>query len=393
MNHFTPLIFLVGIFCLTNGLTRITLHKRDEGKHLSGDHFTGYYTFRSDYEKFLILKRITGVGVKMSNYLNSQYYGVIGLGTPPQEFEVVFDTGSSNLWVPSNKCSPENRACMRHDRYVSELSLTYIPDGEIINIEYGRGSMSGHLSIDTLTIGNITVENQTFAEAINEPGSSFINAKFDGVFGLAFPTISVDNVIPPFYNMIKQNLIPQPVFSFYFKRNSKQKDGGEVIFGGWDEDKFDVNDMHPIPLSDKSYWQFKLDSISVDLDGVNDLLNGSIDAIADTGTSNIVGPADIITAINLQVGAKMYEGVGIVNCDEIEDLLPITFSINGRAYTLEGRDYVNKFKGRYTTVCITGFTGVIDFEPPWILGDSFLGKFYTIFNVTQPSVTFAKLKS
>ncbi|BDA43728.1 Aspartic proteinase oryzasin-1 [Coccomyxa sp. Obi] len=249
--------------------------------------------------------------IPLLDFLDAQYYGEIGLGTPEQKFTVVFDTGSSNLWVPSSECGYFNLACLLHNKYYAGKSRTHQPNGTDFAIQYGSGSLSGFFSTDVLSLGSLNVENQTFAEATKEPGLAFVAAKFDGILGLAFPEISIGGVTPPFQNMVNQGLVPEPVFSFWLNRNDPSGPGGELVLGGVDPSHYTGEHLW-VNVTRRAYWQFDMEAIS--LAGTNSPCAGGCQAIADSGTSLIVGPSDEIAEINAAIGAK---GVLPAECREL----------------------------------------------------------------------------
>jgi len=252
-------------------------------------------------------------GVDIHNYMDAQYYGEIEIGNPRQKFQVVFDTGSSNLWVPSSKCGFLQIPCDLHAKFDSRASETYEADGTPFAIQYGSGSLSGFLSKDEVKVGDLVVQGQYFAEATKEPGIAFLFSKFDGILGLGFDNIAVDKVKPVFYNMMEQGLVENKMFSFWLNRTSTKDGtpsevGGELIFGGSDPDHF-IGEHTYAPVTREGYWQIKMDDFKVDgrslgaCDG-----DDGCQVIADTGTSLLAGPTEIVNKINDYIGAHSMIG-------------------------------------------------------------------------------------
>lgn len=167
----------------------------------------------------------------LENYYDAQYFGPIEIGTPGQPFTVIFDTGSANLWVPSTKCDPKpgnGFACLNHNQYDSEKSSTWTEDGTRFEIQYGTGSMVGFQSIDDVNISptseeGLTAYQATFAEAVEEPGITFVAAAFDGIMGLSYPTISVNGATPIYNQLMENGDVDSGVFAFWIHRESVSK--------------------------------------------------------------------------------------------------------------------------------------------------------------------------
>ncbi len=221
-------------------------------------------------------------------YLTTLDFSEIAIGTPPQSFKVVLDTGSSNLWVPSSECG--SIACYLHTKYDSSASSSYKKNGSEFEIRYGSGSLSGFISQDTVQIGDIKVKNQLFAEATEEPGLAFAFGRFDGIMGLGYDTISVNKIVPPFYSMVNQGLLDEPVVSFYLSDTANgDNDQSEAMFGGVNKGHY-TGKMTKIPLRRKAYWEVDLDAITFG-DATAELDNTGV--ILDTGTSLIALPSTL----------------------------------------------------------------------------------------------------
>merc|ERR1711939_590107 len=273
--------------------------------------------------------------VSVENFLNAQYFSTIALGTPPQEFKVVLDTGSSNPWVPSQSCG--SIACYLHQKYDSSASSTYKKNGSDFGIRYGSGEAAGFISQDVLRIGDLKVKDQLFGEATSEPGLAFAFGRFDGILGLGYDTISVNHIPPPFYNMIDQKLLDEPVFAF-FLGNTDDGSESEATFGG----------------IDKSHY---------------------------TGTSLIALPSTLAELLNKELGAKKgFNGQYTVECDKRDSLPDISFTLSGYNFSITAYDYILEVQGS----CISSFMGM-DFPAPTgplaILGDSFLRKWYSVYDL------------
>ncbi|CAG9858146.1 unnamed protein product [Phyllotreta striolata] len=327
----------------------------------------------------------------LNNYEDIEYYGEISIGTPPQTFKVFFDTGSSAFWVPSKKCPNDDKPCQKHNKYDSSKSSTYKANDTEFNIMYGSGFVAGFLSSDNVEIAGITVTDQLFGEATDEVGNSFNMGHFDGILGMGYNSL-VRKPKTVLANLIAQNADLSPIFSFFLNRDTDGKIGGELTIGGADP-RYYKGEFTYLAVSTQEYWQIKIDKISV---GSGAFCAGSCNAIVDTGTSFITGPKEEIEKLQNAIGSKSYRGTYYVDCNKVASLPDVDFVLNGKTFTLKSKDYVVKFVEKDgTTSCLSGFSGVT-FNPGdeefWVLGEVFMGKYYTKFDFENNRVGFAELK-
>jgi len=354
----------------TEALVRVPLTKLE--KTVKQEMMAEGYTYTGVQEELPLVG--DGNQVIFQNFQDAQYYGPITIGTPPQKFNVIFDTGSSNLWVPSKTAfMPLNF----HNKYDNTKSSTYVKNGTSFAIQYGSGSLTGFVSQDTVTMGGVTIKNQLFAEATKEPGLAFKVGKFDGIMGMAFQSIAVDGMEPAWYSAVGD----QKLFGVYLGGTSGV--GGEMTLGGTDSAHY-TGDLTYVPVSRPKYWQISVDSFSI-----GNL--SKVEGIVDTGTSLLVAPPDVVSAFGKKIGATLVAGKEwTLDCSKVAGLPDLDIMIGGKNFPLKGSDYVLNVSGQ----CLLGMMGM-DLSREGlslILGDVFIRKYYTVFDQGKSRVGFATAK-
>jgi cathepsin D len=337
-------------------------------KHLTGED-------KLAYQKMMRKLKLRGsmpIEV-LTNFQDVQYYGPISVGTPAQDFTVLFDTGSSNLWLPLNSC--RSTACKSHSLYDPSKSSTYVENGESISIAYGSGSCSGELVQDTVTLAGAEISKVVFG-GMTSLSSDFESSSFDGLMGMAWKAIASDNVTPVFQYMYEQGLVADNSFSFYLTP-SADENGSVLVLGGINEN-YSNGSFNYVTLSSETYWQIPIDGVKA-----GSYSKSSLQGIVDTGTSLLVGPTSVVDDITKQIGSVSSD------CSNISSLPTITFTLGGVAYPLTGEDYVLKITQDGETQCMLGLQGADTPEDLFILGDVFIKTYYTHFDFANSRVGFA----
>ncbi|GFO43654.1 cathepsin d [Plakobranchus ocellatus] len=286
--------------------------------------------------------------LKLKIFKDAQVYGPITIGTPGQVFNVVFDTGSSDLWVPSIHCRFwRNGACRNHNSYDRESSRTYKSVGEYFNVTYQAGDVFGHLGKDSVTVAGIRIENQTFGEVIYE-ADIFATTLPDGILGLGVSTLASSRQPTVFENMVSNGMLPAPVFSFYLSRSESAAVGSMLTLGGTIPELYKGN-ITFVHVTVPKFWEIRMDSVEL-AGGRGTFCQGGCDAIVDSGTTLIVGPMRDTNKLNKKLGGSRVLGIPglyILNCFSVPFLPDVDFIINGNRLTLTSAEYTIKVTTKF----------------------------------------------
>jgi hypothetical protein len=309
------------------------------------------------------------------------YWGDISIGSPPQNFKVIFDTGSGNLIVPSAECSVPG--CQPHKKYShkdssSSKQVTNENGEDSSEITFGTGQISGEFYGDKLCIGDSLCIDANFIAADKETTSPFQDIPFDGIMGLGFKDLSMGKGFNMIDELTAKDALPSGQISFYLT------DGGdsEVTFGGY-KGEYLASDIVWAPVEVQSWWQVAISDITFD-NQPKGLCDGECRVAVDTGTSMLAGPSDLVDKLSNMVDAKS-------DCSNFDSLPKLGFQVGDKVLNLMPDDYMD----RSATECSFSLMA-LDVPPPkgplFIFGDPFLRRFVTIFdngNSGGPRVGFA----
>ncbi|KAH8118719.1 acid protease [Phellopilus nigrolimitatus] len=307
-----------------------------------------------NYNATALRKRATGKDPLTDE--NSQLWqGTITVGTPAKTYTVDFDTGSSDLFLPSSKC---DSTCNGHTKYNTSASSTAVDAHKPFSLSYGDGSsVSGEQFTDTVTLAGLTATKQRIGAATQ----------------------------PVFQSLVAQKKTTSPEFGFTLLSS-----GSELYLGGVDTSKISGS-LTYTPVTEAGYWQITLGGVSV---GSKTIFSNGVDAIVDSGTTLLYGDSANVKKIYAAIpGSKdasstIAAGFYTIPCNSKST---VSLKLGSSKFTISAAKLNLGSTGSGSNTCV-GSIVADDSLGFWILGDVFMSNVYTSFDVGNQRVGFATLK-
>ncbi|KAI6234001.1 Peptidase A1 domain-containing protein [Aphelenchoides fujianensis] len=351
-------------------------------------------------------------GQNFTDYTDLFYAGNITIGTPPQSFQVLFDTKSADLWVLDDSCTDPKVCDGQNDpqygtwtkqKFHKNQSSTFQKNGAGFDGYADGSSVHGYVGVDTLILGGISVSNQAVG-LVNDLAGYFPFYPYDGVLGLGWPTAGSDQQTNVFPNLIPQ--LDAPLFTIWLDRHvqpAKGRAGGMITFGTVDQQNCDVPLVYA-PLFVQTDWSFAVDAF--DLGTFHNAT--ALAAASDTTAGFILVPFDLMYAIldQLQPAFDPSTGLYTVPCTSAATLPDLVFTVGGQELHVAATEYVidvgswlkknQELRSFFQLNLTDGICALmVDYNDDadvysWIMGEPFLRSFCTIYDVGQKRMGFAK---
>ncbi|KAF9650149.1 aspartic peptidase A1 [Thelephora ganbajun] len=349
---------------------------------------------RSKYSQDSNSRRSSGENLLTNQNADSSFYGTIAIGTPAVSYNVVMDTGSSDLWVADSSCTNN---CNGIDAFRPSQSSSFTNLTTSFAIKYGSGSAEGFLGRDVVQLAGFSVSNQVFA-LCDTISNGLLGSPVSGLMGLAWQSIASSGAEPFWQTLASSGAWDEPVMAFQITRFSNisqaraLEPGGSFTMGTLNSSLYtgDVDYVN-LPSDAITYWTLPLKSLTVQGNSISLGSGKNSYSAIDTGTTLIGGPQDAITAIYSNIPDSSpatgdFEGYYTYPCNTNVN---VTISFGGRSWSISSADFM------LTRVsadrCIGGFFVLGTTTPAWIIGDTFLKNVYSVFRYNPPSVGFADL--
>ncbi|OCH95493.1 acid protease [Obba rivulosa] len=333
----------------------------------------------------------TKLPVDLSLASSNQFAYLAHIDIGGQDFRMLLDTGSADLWVVSSDCTEQD--CQGVAKY--NQSSSFASTNSSFHLTYLSGSVTGLIGTETVVVGPYEISTQILALANQTSGLALAGTGNSGILGLSFP---VEASIP---ETLGRTLLENIMASYneterYFAiKLGRDQDGSSFTIGELDPDfanstsDFTYNSVSPLGNSVYNYWKLPLQGFTINhtvFPLSDSRVSGASSSIAvlDTGTTLILGPsADVDRFWQSVGGAKKTSSGWQVRCDRGIIVGVVLGGGNStKEYVIDPADISWQQGSHAGEWCMGGVQandGVISGD--WLLGDTFLRNVYALHHV------------
>ncbi|KAF9492362.1 acid protease [Pleurotus eryngii] len=340
------------------------------------------------------------------------YIATVQIGTPPKNFSLFVDSGSSDLWVGHEECKGYDVGDCGAHTFLGNSSTTFNNTGDPWHIRYGAGFVLGKIVTDLVSIAGLQLKAPHKFGVAMEESPEFASSKvpYDGFLGTAKSHLSQQHAPTLIEALRNEGLVKEGIVSYHIPRaldtmkaGVPVKNVGELTLGAMNPAKFNASTLVTVRnVSPTGFWEAPVDEVRVNGTSIG-LARRS--AILDTGSTLLVAPKVDVSAIHMLIPGSLYTGTRwIIPCTTNAT---ISLVISGQEFPIDSRDllFLPLNMGRLKGYCWSSISEMQGVSKPkgtnigktggkttsWLVGDVFLKNVYFSTNLDRDTISIARL--